>query len=71
MDLVHWVQLCIENHKPLSDVLDANLAPDVDNEEEIIAVLKIAMACVQSSPERRPTMRHILDALNRLAVSSH
>ncbi|KAF5751895.1 inactive leucine-rich repeat receptor-like protein kinase [Tripterygium wilfordii] len=71
MDLVHWVQLCIEDQKPLSDVLDPNLAPDVDNEEEIIAVLKIAMACVQSSPERRPTMKHILDALNRLTASSH
>jgi hypothetical protein len=46
------------------------LAPDVDKEEEIIAVLKIAMACVHSSPERRPTMRHVSDVFNRLAMSS-
>ncbi|ESR61639.1 hypothetical protein CICLE_v10014433mg [Citrus x clementina] len=70
MDLVNWMQLCIEEKKPLADVLDPYLAPDADKEEEIIAVLKIAMACVHSSPEKRPTMRHISDALDRLIVSS-
>ncbi|KAL9389557.1 hypothetical protein Peur_018162 [Populus x canadensis] len=70
MYLVHWIQLCIEEQKPLADVLDPYLAPDVDKEEEIIAVLKIAMACVHSSPERRPTMRHVSDVFNRLAMSS-
>ncbi|CAB4265085.1 unnamed protein product [Prunus armeniaca] len=70
MDLVHWIQVCIDEKKPLLDVLDPNLMQDVDKEEEIIAVLKIAMACVHSSPERRPIMRHISDALDRLATSS-
>ncbi|XP_048429074.1 receptor protein kinase-like protein ZAR1 isoform X1 [Pyrus x bretschneideri] len=70
MALVHWIQLNIEEKKPLLDVLDPNLMQDVDKEEEIIAVLKIAMACVHSSPERRPIMRHISDALDRLATSA-
>ncbi|XVE84881.1 hypothetical protein DITRI_Ditri17bG0047600 [Diplodiscus trichospermus] len=70
MDLVHWIQLCIEEKKPLSDVLDPYLAPDADKEEEIIAVLKIAMACVQSSHERRPTMRFVSDALDNLVIST-
>jgi serine/threonine protein kinase len=70
MDLVRWIQLCIEEKKPLSDVLDPYLAEDVDKEEQIIAVLKIAMACVHSSPERRPAMRHVYDALDRLAMST-
>lgn len=70
MDLVRWIQLCIEEKKPLSDVLDPYLADDADKEEQIIAVLKIAMACVHSSPERRPAMRHVYDALDRLAVST-
>lgn len=70
MDLVHWIQLCIEEKKPLSDVLDPYLAPEADKEEQIIAVLKIAMACVHSSPERRPAMRHVYDALDRLAMSA-
>ncbi|KAH6814995.1 Leucine-rich repeat protein kinase family protein [Perilla frutescens var. hirtella] len=70
MDLVHWMQLCIEEKKPVSDVLDPNLAQDAHQEEEMIAVLKIAMACTQSSPERRPSMRHISDALERLPAHS-
>ncbi|KAK2981479.1 hypothetical protein RJ640_021920 [Escallonia rubra] len=69
MDLVQWIHLCIEEKKPFSDVLDPYLAPDVDKEEEMIAVLKIAMACIHSSPERRPTMRHISDTLERLGDS--
>lgn len=70
MDLVQWIQLCIEEKKPLSDVLDPYLADDADKEEEIIAVLKIAMACVHSSPDRRPAMRHVYDALDRLAIAT-
>ncbi|KAK7280426.1 hypothetical protein RJT34_25490 [Clitoria ternatea] len=69
MDLVQWIQFCIEEKKPLSDVLDQYLIEDADKEEEMIAVLKIAMACVHSSPEKRPTMRHVLDALDRLSIS--
>ncbi|KAJ7954145.1 Receptor protein kinase-like protein [Quillaja saponaria] len=70
MDLVQWIQLCIEEKKPLSDVLDPYLPDDTDKEEEIIAVLKIAMACFHSNPERRPAMRHVSDALDRLPISS-
>ncbi|ESW14957.1 hypothetical protein PHAVU_007G032100 [Phaseolus vulgaris] len=70
MDLVQWIQFCIEEKKPLLEVLDPYLAEDADKEEEIIGVLKIAMACVHSSPEKRPTMRHVLDALDRLTISS-
>ncbi|XP_010101692.2 receptor protein kinase-like protein ZAR1, partial [Morus notabilis] len=69
MDLVHWIQLCIEEKKPLSEVLDPYLVQDGDRDDEIIAVIKIAMACIQTSPEKRPTMRHVSEALERLAIS--
>lgn len=72
MELVQQIQFCIEEKKkPLSDVLDPYLAEDADREEEnIVMALKIAMACVHGSPEKRPTMRHVLDSLERLSVSS-
>ncbi|KAL3510714.1 hypothetical protein ACH5RR_030115 [Cinchona calisaya] len=70
IDIVHWMQLCIEEKKPLSDVLDPFLSEDADKEEEMISVLKIAMACIQTSPERRPSMRHVFDTLERVPVSS-
>ncbi|XP_076912813.1 receptor protein kinase-like protein ZAR1 [Bidens hawaiensis] len=67
MDIVRWIQLCIEENRPFLDVLDPGLAEDVDREEEMIAVLKIAIGCTQSNPERRPSMRHVADILDRLS----
>ncbi|KAJ8642909.1 hypothetical protein MRB53_004657 [Persea americana] len=64
MDLVRWVRLSIEEKKPLSDVFDPFLAQESERKEEMIAVLKIALACVQTNAERRPPMRHVLEALD-------
>ncbi|CAN7026714.1 unnamed protein product [Brassica rapa subsp. trilocularis] len=69
IDLVRWIQVCIEEKKPLCDVLDPCLAPEVDKEDEIVAVLKVAISCVNSSPEKRPTMRHVSDTLDRLPMA--
>ncbi|PKA62469.1 putative inactive leucine-rich repeat receptor-like protein kinase [Apostasia shenzhenica] len=66
LDLVKWVQLCIEERKPLLDVLDPFLAEEPEKEDEIIRVLKVALACVQSSPERRPSMRNVSESLQIL-----
>ncbi|RZS03977.1 hypothetical protein BHM03_00034239, partial [Ensete ventricosum] len=70
MDLVSWFQLCIEEKKPLSDVLDPFLAQELDTEDEIIAVLKIALVCVQANPEKRPSMRQATDTLDRLITET-
>lgn len=66
MDLVQWVHLCIEQEKTLSDMLDPFLAQAFDREDDAIIVLKIALACVQANPEKRPTMRYIADSLKGL-----
>lgn len=75
MELVQWMQLCIQEKRPLSDILDSYLIQDVDKEdekkEEVMAVLKIAMPCVQSSPDRRPSMRNVADALETLGLKNH
>lgn len=71
IDLVQWVQISIEERKPLYHVLDPFMAHDLDEEEEIIAVVKIALACAQKSPERRPSMRYVCDNLERLAPSTY
>ncbi|CAL4970147.1 unnamed protein product [Urochloa decumbens] len=70
MDLVQWVQFCIEDKKPSAHVLDPFLARDSEREDEMIAVLKIALACVQANPERRPSLRHVAETLERLSGSS-
>ncbi|KAG6720421.1 hypothetical protein I3842_03G060300 [Carya illinoinensis] len=70
MNLVQWIQLSIEDRKPLSHVLDPFMGHDLDNEEEMVAIIKIALACVQRSPEKRPSMRYVCDNLERLASST-
>jgi len=70
MDLVQWVQFCIEDKKPSADMLDPFLARDSEREDEMIAMLKVALACVQANPERRPSMRHVAETLERLNGSS-
>lgn len=70
MDLVCWIRFCIEERKPLSDVLDPSLSQNLDRQEEIIAALKIALACVQATPEKRPSMRYVHETLERLIDGS-
>ncbi|KAH7658415.1 Non-specific serine/threonine protein kinase protein [Dioscorea alata] len=68
MDLVRWFQFCIEAKKPLTDVLDPALGQEPEKEDEIISVLKTALACVQYNPESRPSMRQVTDNLERVAA---
>ncbi|XP_010477947.1 PREDICTED: receptor protein kinase-like protein ZAR1 [Camelina sativa] len=69
MEIVKWIQMCIDEKKEMSDILDPYLVPDdTEIEEEVIAVLKIAMACVSTSPEKRPPMKHIADALTQICL---
>lgn len=69
MDLVRWIQLSSEV-KPPSEVLDPFLARDSDKEHEMIAVLKIALACVHASPDKRPSMKNVSENLERLVSST-
>uniref|UniRef100_A0A2P2QSK3 Uncharacterized protein n=1 Tax=Rhizophora mucronata TaxID=61149 RepID=A0A2P2QSK3_RHIMU len=38
----------------------------MNKEYQIVSVLKIALACVNASPERRPSMRNVSDTLERM-----
>ncbi|KAE8786917.1 putative LRR receptor-like serine/threonine-protein kinase [Hordeum vulgare] len=69
MDLVQWVRFCIEEKKPSADVLDPFLARDSEQEDEMIAVLKVALACVHANPERRQPMRNVAETLEHLSAS--
>lgn len=71
IDLVQWIQLAVEERTPFSHILDPFMAHDSDNEEEIVAAVKIALACVDKSPERRPSMRYVSDYLERWASSTY
>ncbi|CAN0896608.1 Receptor protein kinase-like protein ZAR1, partial [Linum grandiflorum] len=67
MDLARWVQLSLEVSKPVADIADPFLARDSDKEDQMAAVLKIGLACVNASPEKRPSIRNVSIALDKLA----
>lgn len=69
-DLVQWIQLCIEERKPLECIMDPFLARDWEKENTIAATMKIALACIDRSPDRRPTMKHVSDSLEKLVSHS-
>jgi len=46
----------------LSDFIDAKLV-DRSKEEDIKQVMKLGLACVQYSAERRPSMSHVVSVL--------
>ncbi|KAK4742114.1 hypothetical protein SAY87_000115 [Trapa incisa] len=65
-DLVRWVEAGIRERAPLSDIVDPTLIHDLDRAEEMQRVLRIALACVDRSPEKRPSARHCLNALEKI-----
>lgn len=69
MDLVQWIQLSFAA-KPPSEVLHPFLTRESDKEHEMVAVLKIALACVHASPGKRPSMKNASDNLGRLFPST-
>uniref|UniRef100_A0A5K1DNT0 Protein kinase domain-containing protein n=1 Tax=Nymphaea colorata TaxID=210225 RepID=A0A5K1DNT0_9MAGN len=69
MDIVIWVQLCMDEKKPFSDVVDPVLLRQKQMEEEMIGVFKIALQCVNINPQRRPSMRNVADLLDRLTCT--
>ncbi|XVF81889.1 hypothetical protein PTKIN_Ptkin15bG0192200 [Pterospermum kingtungense] len=70
MDLVQWIQLSIEERKPLSSIIDPSLAHNRGEEDNIAAILKLALACVQKNPDRRPTMKYVSYSIEKLTSSS-
>ncbi|XP_030452195.1 receptor protein kinase-like protein ZAR1 [Syzygium oleosum] len=67
-DLVRWVQMSVDERIPIPNIIDPVLLHDVDKEEEMAELLQMALACVNKSPERRPSMRHVLNNLDKLAI---
>ncbi|MFS7902464.1 putative protein kinase RLK-Pelle-LRR-XI-1 family [Helianthus anomalus] len=49
----------------LKDILDERLLPPTDREaEQVVYVLKVALACTRASPESRPSMRNVAQELS-------
>ncbi|CAL0315335.1 unnamed protein product [Lupinus luteus] len=74
VDLPRWVQ-SIVREEWTAEVFDLELMRYKDIEEEMVALLKIAMECTVAAPDQRPTMCHVLKMILELhggdAMSFH
>jgi hypothetical protein len=45
------------------DILDPTLHLQEDDQNEVLRVIQIAFVCVQETPEKRPSMAHVISML--------
>lgn len=65
VDLPRWVQSVVREEWT-AEVFDLELMRYKDIEEEMVALLQIAMACTSASPDQRPKMGHIVKMIDEI-----
>ena len=71
MDLPDWVASLVKKNEWSHEIFDAELVRSVDDgirprDEDLIACLQLAMACVKISPRERPDMAEVVRRLEEL-----
>eukprot|EP00250_Pteridium_aquilinum_P011583 c2016_g1_i1 orf=428-2587(-) len=68
IDLVAWIHTAIEEAQPCEHYLDPAIVPTADARPPgLSALLDLAIACTSPSPDLRPKMKSIADAISKLA----
>ena len=65
VDLPKWVQSVVREEWT-AEVFDLELMRYKDIEEEMVALLQIAMACTAATPDQRPRMSHVVKMIEEL-----
>lgn len=68
VDLPRWVQSVVREEWT-AEVFDMELMKYQDIEEEMVKLLQIAMPCVATSPDQRPTMPEIVKMIENLKMN--
>ena len=64
MDLVRWVTSMARSKEDVWTVMDTRLDIIEEHKESIVSLLKVALLCTSSLPQRRPSMREVVELLN-------
>jgi len=64
-DLVSSIQTCTEQKVNLKEILDPRLSPPAKNHilKEVDLIANVALSCLKTNPQSRPTMRSIAQLL--------
>ena len=65
MDLVRWVTSMARSKEDVWTVMDTRLDIIEEHKESIVSLLKVALLCTSSLPQRRPSMREVVELLDR------
>ncbi|CAH9084388.1 unnamed protein product [Cuscuta epithymum] len=69
VDLPRWVQSVVREEWT-AEVFDVELMRHHNVEEEMVQLLQIAMSCVETVPNSRPTMRDVVELIERVGHNS-
>lgn len=65
VDLPRWVQSVVREEWT-AEVFDLELMRYKDIEEDMVALLQIAMTCTSAAPDQRPTMSCVLKMIEEI-----
>lgn len=69
VDLVAWIRTAVEEAQPREQFLDSSIVPTSDAlPPGLSTLLDLAIECTSSSPDLRPKMKSVADAIHKLAT---
>ncbi|GLJ24042.1 hypothetical protein SUGI_0458000 [Cryptomeria japonica] len=71
MDLAKWVQLKLSGEEAWEQILDMRIRNfSLQIQTEMLSMLKVALTCINSSPDARPKMRKVVGTLQVIRQTS-
>ncbi|KAA0033166.1 hypothetical protein IC582_019195 [Cucumis melo] len=64
--LEYFVRKAFQEERPLTEVIDQALVPEIYAKKQVVSMFHIALNCTELDPELRPRMRTISESLDRV-----
>ena len=65
LDLVRWVKRMVHRKEDAWNVMDTRIEVIEEHKESMVSILKIALLCTSTLPQQRPSMREVVELLDR------
>ncbi|MCO5549064.1 hypothetical protein L7F22_002530 [Adiantum nelumboides] len=68
VELSQWIEAALQGKEPLLRILDPVLVDEMHRADDMLTLLKIALACIAPQPDQRPSMRLVYDSLTHIGT---